>query len=324
MIKGTSMSALKRLLVLLAIGILGVASAMGQTTAVTATITDSTGTVWANGSYTISFVNNPQINPPYTYQGAQFNPQVYRGTLNGSGTLSVTIPDNSYIANGTQWLFVLCPNASSPCSQITRSVTGASESFTADFSSHVTPPVFAAGPTAYGYNDSEVSPTPSPGGSYFNVTSGLSRTWSGSAWSNSGGAGLFGSGAPTNPCTPGVPYTDDVGNVFYPCGASNDYFALVAGTGIPYPAGTGIPEVTTGTSWGSTYNAGNTIPANFIPTLNQSTTGSAAKWTTARTLAGNSVDGSANVAFSNKFIAQGTADAGLSGAQFLGALNTGF
>src|SRR5271157_1339338 len=98
---------MKKLILALAIVILGVVSAMGQTTAVTATITDSTGTVWANGSYTISFVNNPQINPPYTYQGAQFNPQVYRGTLNGSGTLSVTIPDNSYIANGTQWLFVL-------------------------------------------------------------------------------------------------------------------------------------------------------------------------------------------------------------------------
>lgn len=49
----------------------------------------------------------------------------------------------------------------------------------------------------------------------------------------------------------------------------------------------------------------------------------APKWSTARTLAGNSVDGSANVAFANKFIVQGTTDAGLSAAQFLGALGTG-
>ncbi len=63
--------------------------------------------------------------------------------------------------------------------------------------------------------------------------------------------------------------------------------------------------------------------AGDFPTLNQNTTGSAAKWTTPRTLAGNSVDGSANVAFTNKFIVQGTTDAGLSGAQFLGALGTG-
>lgn len=60
-----------------------------------------------------------------------------------------------------------------------------------------------------------------------------------------------------------------------------------------------------------------------FPTLNQNTTGSAAKWTTARNLAGNSVDGSANVAFANKFIVQGTTDSGLSAAQFLGALGTG-
>jgi hypothetical protein len=43
---------------------------------------------------------------------------------------------------------------------------------------------------------------------------------------------------------------------------------------------------------------------NTFPTFNQNTTGSAAKWTTARNLAGNSVDGSANVAFANKFIVQ--------------------
>jgi len=63
--------------------------------------------------------------------------------------------------------------------------------------------------------------------------------------------------------------------------------------------------------------------AGDFPTLNQDTTGSAAKWATARSLAGNSVDGSANVPFANAFIVQGTSDAGLSGAQFLGALATG-
>lgn len=60
-----------------------------------------------------------------------------------------------------------------------------------------------------------------------------------------------------------------------------------------------------------------------VPTWNQNTTGSAAKWTTARNLAGNSVDGSTNVAFANKFIVQGTTDSGLTNAQFLGSLGTG-
>lgn len=60
-----------------------------------------------------------------------------------------------------------------------------------------------------------------------------------------------------------------------------------------------------------------------VPTLNQNTTGSAAKWTTARLLGGNSTDGSANVPFANLFLVQGTADSGLTGAQFMGALGTG-
>lgn len=66
-----------------------------------------------------------------------------------------------------------------------------------------------------------------------------------------------------------------------------------------------------------------TLVTADVPTLNQNTTGSAAKWTTARNLAGNSVDGTAAVAFANKFIVQGTTDTGLSAAQFLGALGTG-
>ena len=49
----------------------------------------------------------------------------------------------------------------------------------------------------------------------------------------------------------------------------------------------------------------------------------AAKWASAVNLAGNSVDGSTAVPFTNKFIVQGTTDAGLTGAQFLGSLATG-
>ena len=66
-----------------------------------------------------------------------------------------------------------------------------------------------------------------------------------------------------------------------------------------------------------------TVVAADIPTLNQNTTGSAATLTTPRTIAGTSFNGSANIALANKFIVQGTTDAGLSGAQFLGALATG-
>ena len=87
----------------------------------------------------------------------------------------------------------------------------------------------------------------------------------------------------------------------------------------------------TGTSLSVTGQLTSTVATGTAPLVVTSTTpvsnlsigGSAAKWTTARNLAGNSVDGSANVAFSNKFIVQGTTDTGLSGAQFLGVLTTG-
>jgi hypothetical protein len=97
---------------------------------------------------------------------------------------------------------------------------------------------------------------------------------------------------------------------------------LLKGNGTAMSAATaGTDYVAPGGALG-TPSSGNLASCTF-PTLNQNTTGSAAKWTTPRNLAGNSVDGSANVAFANPFIVQGTADAGLSAAQFLGALATG-
>ncbi len=50
---------------------------------------------------------------------------------------------------------------------------------------------------------------------------------------------------------------------------------------------------------------------------------SAPKWTNPAILAGNSIDGGSDVAFTNKFIVRGTSDSGLSNAQFLGALASG-
>jgi hypothetical protein len=80
---------------------------------------------------------------------------------------------------------------------------------------------------------------------------------------------------------------------------------------------TGILKNTTGTGVPSI-----AVAADF-PTLNQNTTGSAATLTTARTIAGTSFNGSANVSLANKFIVQGTSDTGLSAAQFMGSLGTG-
>lgn len=111
------------------------------------------------------------------------------------------------------------------------------------------------------------------------------------------------------------------------------------GSGMVFPPA-GVPN-SSGSAWNASYTVGlgannlvqlsgsSQLPAvsaalltNF-PTFNQNTTGTAAAWTTARLLGGNSVTGTANVPFANKFIVQGTTDAGLTGAQFLGSLATG-
>jgi len=88
----------------------------------------------------------------------------------------------------------------------------------------------------------------------------------------------------------------------------------------------GSHTLTIGPSGIITLQAGvalNGITNEMLPlTLTSSTTGSAAKWTLPRLLAGNSVDGSANVPFPNAFIVGGLSDAGLTGAQFLGNLAT--
>ena len=84
----------------------------------------------------------------------------------------------------------------------------------------------------------------------------------------------------------------------------------------------------TGTQLVSTISTGTAplVVSSTTAVANLSIGGNAAtatKWASARSLAGNSVDGSGNVAFANKFIVQGTSDAGLSSAQFLGSLSTG-
>lgn len=114
--------------------------------------------------------------------------------------------------------------------------------------------------------------------------------------------------------TPSITYTSPV-TFSVSSGAATGTLSL-----INQSANTVFAGPTTGGAATPTWRA---LVSADIPSNAANTTGSAAKWTTARNLAGNSVDGSANVAFGNAFVAEGTSDSGLSGAQFLGSLGTG-
>lgn len=183
--------------------------------------------------------------------------------------------------------------------------------------------------------------TPRPVAAYINGGSG----WN--PWSSVGGFGSLSftpqpialycqasAGAAWQPCNPsggggsGTVTSVASGNMsplFNDSVANSTTTPSITHTAIAQAANTVFGNFTAGSA-NPTFSATPVFSAatltNF-PTLNQNTTGSAATWTTARTLAGNSVDGSANVAFANKVILQGTTDAGFSAAQFLGALATG-
>lgn len=169
-------------------------SALGQNSSVSATVTDSDGQTWNNGSYQITFV------PPtgytgntYTFNGSVWTPpSPITGTLSGIGVFTYTpLPRNDYIlpAN-SHWLINICPNASFHCSATTVTVNASTQ----DFSNSLVlvAPRFSSGNLylgSYGYLDIEVSPTPVIGSVYWNVTLGNQRTWNGSVWISNSGSG---------------------------------------------------------------------------------------------------------------------------------------
>lgn len=156
---------------------------------------------------------------------------------------------------------------------------------------------------------------------YFTLGTGLAYDHSTHTLSvNSSGTGDFSTNTSSSVASEIVLFADTTGKLGKR--ATGSGLALLTSgvlSTVTAPSGTVVGTSDTQTLTNKDLTSG----TNTFPTFNQNTTGSAAKWTTARNLAGNSVDGSANVAFANKFIVQGTTDTGLSAAQFLGALGTG-
>jgi hypothetical protein len=143
----------------------------------------------------------------------------------------------------------------------------------------------------------------------------INVTWTG--YTATPGGSITFAGAPTGSCSAAQTAVDSTTGDFYSC---NGGVWLAVGPGAAGSAA--FSTLTAGTNGGQALVVGNGSTLSVTGTGTIAAT-SAAKWTTARNLAGNSTDGSANVAFSNKFIVQGTTDSGLSGPQFLGALGTG-
>lgn len=169
--------------------------AAAQNTTVNATVVDSDGTTWANGTWSINFRPNtsfPNLNQYKLLNGASLNPTVAQqnGTLNSSGALAVTVYDSSLITpSGSGWSLTVCPNSSASCGIYNFSTSGASMNVSTNLTTTIPPPRFNAIAGAFGYADIEAIVTIPVGATYFNVTTQCQKTFQGGSWvcSSSGG-----------------------------------------------------------------------------------------------------------------------------------------
>jgi hypothetical protein len=220
---------LKRLLIFL----LFATPAFGQSTTVSGTVTDAGSQTWNNATFTATLVPNPQYPvTTYTWTGGTLN-QTITGTTNGSGVYSVSLPTNSTITpGGTKWKISFCPNATFPCqSTAATPIVGATQTL------NFAPPAIVInlanppGPNTTAYADAEIA-SPPTGAQYFNTTSGLTRVWNGSSWSNQGsggGGGTVTSIATTGPIT-GGPITTTGTIACATCGVTGSPLSQFAST----------------------------------------------------------------------------------------------
>ncbi len=248
--------------------LLTVMPALGQSTSVTATITDTDGQTWNNGTVTATFIpGNPQN---YKWPGGII-PNSVPGTMNGAGTFTISLPDNTTITPlGSAWRISICPNASAPCVSKQFTVSGASMNLSAQLSAIAIGPRFPANAQAYGYLDIEIAPAPLPGSFYWNVTTLIHRQWTGTVWqdwSGGGGGGGIGSIVWSLPsfmtATPSTISASGTQAFSFNSQAQSLFFSSPSGS-------SGAPGF-------------RSIVASDIPTLNQSTTGNAATATSLST-----------------------------------------
>jgi hypothetical protein len=170
--------------------LMGAAQFYGQTTTVTATVTDSQGTAWASAPYSIIWAGQGN---PSTTAGQSFTLK-YTGTTNSSGALSVAgVTDVKYIApSGSLWNVCVTSATSSPATYcITASITGTTMSLSTPLSAAVVPPSITGGAQTWAYADTEVSAF--AGNQYYRTSDGTFRCYTSSWGACLGAGGVIGS-----------------------------------------------------------------------------------------------------------------------------------
>ena len=208
---------MKKLLAAILFAVMAEAMLPAQsTTAVTATVTDSDGTAWANGLCTALYAPVANYGPQMTNiaTGKPISPNPATCTLNGSGQLSITLTQTKYVygpvvsaAPSPGVIFSVCPEIAAAPSYATApiAIMGSSQDVSAQINAAIVAPrVQGFSPLAQAYNDTEVAAT--NGNSYVRLSDGTTRCYTtGTGWAACGnpgtitgvtaGAGLSGGGS---------------------------------------------------------------------------------------------------------------------------------
>jgi hypothetical protein len=173
--------------------------AFGQSTTVTGTLVDSTGTPWLNAQVTATFYPTPGKQGPFIWSGGALVTNPAPVVASNSGAFSISLPSNTSISPAnSQWSISVCPAASMQCVVLLTPVTGNTQDISALFTQGTIPPGNVAPlqvPRAY--NTNEAFPvTPAPGAMLWDVTTLNFQYWNGTAWSTLGSGG---SGTPAGP-----------------------------------------------------------------------------------------------------------------------------
>jgi hypothetical protein len=184
---------------ILGIGLLLVgACSFAQNTTITATVVDSDGVTWKNGTWKISFNTSPAVSniSAYNINGVALNPSVLQqsGSMDNNGAFSVTVYNSGMISPiSSSWTLSICPMASSSCGAVTLATSGTTMDITSSLPHLIPAPRFNAMAGAFGYSDTEAINTLPTGGTYWNVGQSCQRYYNGTTWACGTGptAGVF-------------------------------------------------------------------------------------------------------------------------------------
>jgi hypothetical protein len=252
----------------------------GQTSAITATVSDPDSTAWAslngfNATYSIQLVSSAGVPIPAgqafrSDTGATVvNPSP--GNLSSSGALSLTLVSSSNITpSGSRWQFKLCPAVSTAVCATATLAINSSGSLSTQLSAATLAPRISGGLGAYAYNDTEVAATTNS--TYYNITTPGCEYYS-TSWGTCGGGGSSGfpitlgstsvAASSTTTTLAGLTLTSPT--LTTPALGTPSAAVLTNATGLPWTGLTGSPSTaqvpvqsltTTGSSGAATLSSG--------------------------------------------------------------------